>query len=349
MAEIKKEGFGSKLLSNAGTIVGGLTTLGSWLGIGEKRQDRRQLEQQGKLNRQGAETAKDLADYEQNLKLKMWKDTNYTAQLAEAEKAGVSKAAAIGGSGTGTQGASVGGVPSGTAADAASSMNAATGRGAAGLQTAAQLNLMKAQADNLNADTRVKNTDADKKAGVDTDNVKADTDNKILDNLRGRLEYEIRNNSKDDVSKQIQAATSKAISEAQSATSTARVGLETQDATINKIKQEAIGAMIQNAAMKQNIELDKAKINEIAVKLQQGWAEQEIAKRGQDVSKENMEELTKTMLISSGINAAGNIIGDLIDLRQTWKGRQGKNITKKVTNSDKGWKTETTTNYRTNK
>ena len=67
-----------------------------------------------------------MADYEQALKLKMWKDTNYGGMLAEAEKVGVSKAAAIGGSGTGTQGASVGNVGGGNAADAASTTNART-------------------------------------------------------------------------------------------------------------------------------------------------------------------------------------------------------------------------------
>lgn len=156
MGKDNEDSLGSKLLSNAGGIIGGVTSALRLFGVGEKRQDRRQIDQQGKLNDVNAKTAKELADYENAGKLKMWKDTNYTAQLAEATKAGVSKAAAIGGSGTGTQGASVSGVGGGSAADAASTMQANTGAAAQAIQSAAQLNLMKAQADNLNADTKDK-------------------------------------------------------------------------------------------------------------------------------------------------------------------------------------------------
>lgn len=141
------------ILGSAGQILGAAGTIGGWLGIGEARQDKRQITQQGKLNDLNAKTAKELADYEQGLKLKMWKDTNYSAMLQQAELAGVSKAAAIGGSGTGTQGASVGSVGGGSAADAASTTNARTAQAQAGMQLASQLALQKAQKENIEADT----------------------------------------------------------------------------------------------------------------------------------------------------------------------------------------------------
>ncbi|UYL83849.1 MAG: hypothetical protein [Wigfec virus K19_81] len=155
----KKQQNGN-LLGTAGSIIGGLSTIGGWLGIGEGRQDRRQINQQTKLNEVNAKTAKEMADHEQALKLKMWKDTNYGGMLAEAEKAGVSKAAAIGGSGTGTQGASVGSVGGGNAADAASTTNARTAQAQAGMQLASQLALMKAQKENIEADTANKTAGA---------------------------------------------------------------------------------------------------------------------------------------------------------------------------------------------
>lgn len=156
------------ILSSAGSIIGGLTTIGGWLGIGEGRQDRRQVDQQRKLNEVNAKTAREQADYEQQLKLQMWKDTNYGAQLEEAKKAGVSKAAAIGGSGTGTQGASVSSPSGGSAADAAATSNARVAQQQAGMQLASQIALMKAQKDNLDADTADTLANIPKK-GVETD------------------------------------------------------------------------------------------------------------------------------------------------------------------------------------
>lgn len=154
------------LLETAGGVVTGLTKI---LGIGQKKQDKRQVAQQEKLNDVNAKTAKEMADYEQNLKYDMWDKTNLSAQLQQAKKAGVSKAAAIGGGGTGTQGASVGSVGGGNAADAASTENANTNQSALGLQAAAQLGLLKAQKENIEADTENKKVDAVKKSGIDTE------------------------------------------------------------------------------------------------------------------------------------------------------------------------------------
>lgn len=188
MEESKKSGGG--LGSMAGAIVGGLSTIGGWLGIGEKRQDRRQISQQEKLNDVNKKTAKEMADYEQNLKYDMWDKTNLSAQLQQAKKAGVSKAAAIGGSGTGTQGASVGNVGGGQAADAASAMNASTNQSATGVQTATQLAMAKAQIENIEANTEKTKVDAAKAAGIDTDIAnenwrKINRENETFDNAGG--------------------------------------------------------------------------------------------------------------------------------------------------------------------
>lgn len=141
------------LLDNAGTIVGTLGTIAGWAGVGEGRQDRRQIAQQGKLNEVNEASNRRSAGYEQALKLQMWKDTNYKAQLEQAEIAGVSKAAAIGGGTGGAQGASVSSVGSGSAADAASTSNARTSSIGMGMQLASQIALQNAQKENIEADT----------------------------------------------------------------------------------------------------------------------------------------------------------------------------------------------------
>lgn len=130
----------------------------------EARQDERQLKQQQELLNQQIAGNKSLADYEQELKMKMWHDTNYTAQLKEADKAGISKAAAIGGGGSGVgQGASVSGVSGGQAADAA-------GTQMAGIQQ----QMAMAQIANMSANTE--------KTKAETRNIGADTEGREFHN-----------------------------------------------------------------------------------------------------------------------------------------------------------------------
>ena len=56
-----------------------------------------------------------MADYEQELGLKMWKDTNYPAQVEMMKEAGLNPAAVLsnGGGGSGATGASAAGVGGG--------------------------------------------------------------------------------------------------------------------------------------------------------------------------------------------------------------------------------------------
>lgn len=222
---------GEFLKENAGGIIGGLTTIGSWLGIGEGRQDKRQVDQQTKLNEVNSKTSKDLANYEQDLKLKMWKDTNYGGQLAEASKAGVSKAAAIGGSGTGTQGASVGGISGGGAADAASTTNARTAQTQAGMQLASQLALQKAQKENIEADT------VNKKAGAE--NTGANTEGQQIEN-------EINKRTKQE---QIEIIRDKGLEQTAKAVQEQNKGVistETLQNQIKTIQEETIGKILNN-------------------------------------------------------------------------------------------------------
>lgn len=170
----------SKLMQTAGNVSGIISTaVGGIQAAGQlfknqnninAREDRRQLEQQSKLNELNTKSNKELADYEQELKLKMWKDTNYAAQLKQAEIAGVSKAAVLGGSGTGTQGASVN--SSGIGGGAANS--------AASQGTNIQQALAAAQIANLAADTQKKTAEAEK-TNADTKGIGITTESNQFD------------------------------------------------------------------------------------------------------------------------------------------------------------------------
>lgn len=236
-----------------GAIIGGATTAASMLGIGEGRQDKRQIRQQGAINDVNAKTAKEMADYEQNLKLKMWKDTNYGAQLEQASLAGVSKAAAIGGSGTGTQGASVSTGGGGTAADAAATQAANNSTFQQNMMLASQVALQKAQKENIEADTA---------------NKKAETTGKGLDNT-------VKEKTIPAQVQQIEENAARALAEAVQSQQKQAINEETMKDQIKTIQEEAIGKVLKNKG--QDIENRKKQAELIIKQFEAKMAESGIA------------------------------------------------------------------------
>lgn len=179
MAEKKSMNVSSLI----GAGVGALGTIGNWFGIGEKRQDKRQIEQQRKLQELGIQGSKELSDYNYAKQLQMWKDTNYSEQIKEAKDAGMSISALYGGSGGGGAGTiSSGGmaIGQGQASDSASAENASTNSKLATAQLAnivAQTEKTKAETANLeptgknieaNTANTIWQTELSKKLNTDT-------------------------------------------------------------------------------------------------------------------------------------------------------------------------------------
>lgn len=157
------------IAAGAGALISGAKALG----IGAGAADRRQLKQQGKLQDLSIKGSKEMTDYNKEAELEMWKNTNWAAQRAEAEKAGLSVGWLMGKGGgqggtTGSGGMSVG---MGQAADGASRENAKT-----------QQMMAAAQIANLNADTEKKQVEAGKLGGVDTDSANEDVVGKKFNN-----------------------------------------------------------------------------------------------------------------------------------------------------------------------
>lgn len=286
----------------ANTIAGGVSSVKSLFENKKKeqaRQDARQLKQQTALNNVNAQTSKELADYEQALKLKMWKDTNYTAQLREAQKAGVSKAAVLGGGGAGVgQGASVNstGIGSG-AANAAQTETAQL-----------QKDMVASQIANINADTKVKEAQAS--------NTETDTELKDIDAEFNRVRNEIQADSKWDQMEMIKDTARKMMHEKNIALTSQIVNERTYEDQIKKIQKEAEISALMVDATKAGTALTKAEAAAIQEKLDIAWEELKVAREGQQVSRENMEKLAETMLWQAGIQATGNIINSLIDIRK---------------------------------
>lgn len=129
-----------------------------------KGKDKRQLRQQEKLMNLEISGQKQLMDYGMGLQHEMWKQTGPTGQVEELTKAGLNPALiyGMGGAGGQTTGSPGGNVTGGKApAGSGAEQEALLGMGM-------QLALMGAQKENIEADTNLKEVEANKKGGVDT-------------------------------------------------------------------------------------------------------------------------------------------------------------------------------------
>lgn len=147
------------ILNIAAPLIGaglGMFTQGS--------QDKRQLEQQKKLQELQLKGGKEMADYNKENSMDIWNRTNYGAQKAHMKAAGLNPALMYGqggGGGATTSGGS-GGMPSG---GSAGDPNAGTANVMGMAMMAANLKLIEAQTNKVNVE-------AAKEAGVDTEAAK---------------------------------------------------------------------------------------------------------------------------------------------------------------------------------
>lgn len=140
-------------LGMIGGQIGG-AILGNVLNSGA-RED--QLEQQEKLMRQQIQGQKELTDYNRQQQMQMWRDTNYTAQIAEIKRAGLSPGLIYGKGGAGGASSSVapGSISGGKAEHVTPLASMAMGQ---------QLAAQAAAIENTKADTEAKRVAAAKDA-----------------------------------------------------------------------------------------------------------------------------------------------------------------------------------------
>lgn len=133
------------------------------------KNDKRQIEQQRKLQNMQMQGNKEMMDYGMMKQLQMWKETNYSAQMAELEKAGLNPALLYGMKGGG-------GVTTGSPAGGVTGGSAPTGGGehVQGLQMGLQMRMMKAQIDLAESQANKNNVEATKTGGIDTTKAQAE-------------------------------------------------------------------------------------------------------------------------------------------------------------------------------
>lgn len=322
---------------NKGTDWGGV--IGTGLGLiapllqNKKAQDKRQLKQQQGLTDIQAKANKSQAEYERQLAMQMWKDTNFDAQKAEMEKAGLSIAGMYSGAGGGgtAGGVSVAGVGGGSASDSASMANAETNKIGMALQ-GAQLGLLGAQKENIEADTR------NKEAGAGGQ----------------EIENEVKGNTKNSQELQIGAEAQRSAEEASMATTRNQILKATSDMEIARQKAVSKGEEIHNLLMNADIKVSKQRVINMVREIQESvqriaiekgklsneviknaWQET-VARDGLGIERGNLDQRQNEMLMGLVYEAIGMGRGGIGTSTNTkgYSEKKGSYMEKRTTKSN---------------
>lgn len=289
--------IGDILKDNAGSIISTGLDIAT-----AKYNDRRQLEQQRKLQNLQIAGQEQLGKFNQGLALDTWEKTNYAAQRKQMEKAGLNVGLMYEGGGQGgtTQGGSAGSVTGGQAPQ-----GNPVGMGLDRMMLQAQMKLVEAQTKKTEAETV-------KTAGVDTQAVttgiqqmlqnttNAAVQNELMqyDKQLKEIETNIQGKSQQEIINQIATTTQKLQAETEKAKNEGKISTETANDIVKQVKQNTIEQQLRMSAIKTGIiktEMDtaetKAKIGRIATEittmletLRQG--QQKIGQEGQRITQE---------------------------------------------------------------
>lgn len=274
-------------------ISAGAGLAGSILGIGTAGwQDRRQVRQQKKLTDVSVKAQKELNDYNQQLGIKTWKETNYAAQRDQLIKAGLNPGLMYGQAGAGgvTMAGPSNGVPGASASGASGEWGMGIQLGLAAQQTAANIELAKAEADKARAD-------ADKTRGIDTDVAKGSLDKIIAETQNEAIKGRLMNIQSDigEIDKalrpyQIKAEIDNAIQQANKLSLDNAITTDSYNSIVSEIRSRAIGQAITNELNSANIDLKKAEKQALITGVVQKWTQLGIEQQAVDVQKKGTQQ-----------------------------------------------------------
>lgn len=281
-------------MSYAEDLAGQLGTQAASTGLGgimdlifQPWRNRQQQDQNAALLKQNVGAQKEMGEFNYQKQLEMWNATNSEAQMKHLKDAGLNPALMYGGGGGGGS-TTTGGGGMGISGAAA---QVSQGNNGMNILLPAQVELMKAQARNLDANTA-------KTAGADTTKTTTETSVLQTQNELQKLDLKVNENTlweriNEIVSRSIQQQEQGIIAGQQRT-----IGEETINANISKIKQEAVNTLIQAEVMRSHINLNEAQINKLS---------QDIIQRGQEIAIKTFEAETE-----ANQPGLGKIIGSLI-------------------------------------
>lgn len=241
----------------------------------EGHNDRRQLRQQEKLNEQQLETNKRMSDYQRELQMQMWHDTNYGAQLEEMKKVGLSPGLMYGQSGGGA-------TTTGGGASGVSATSAPTGGGEImGMQ------MMQAQRDLIQAQTRKTQVETENigEEGIDTrlkesnianiaQGIKTEQAKQAMLKVQtgiAEIEQDLKSESYEDTLNTIKYQARIANKQLGLLENEKEISDETKKNKISIVEGELIGLGLANEMKKAGIQLTEEQIKKTRADIAQGW------------------------------------------------------------------------------
>ena len=259
----------------AALIAGGVTAAGMGM---QAQANKKQRAENEKMMQKQLQNQKELNEFNTGLGLETWDKTNFAEQRKQIDKAGLSVGLMYGKGGQGGMLGSQGGSASaGQVPDYGDQVGKMAGMG---MQAGLQLQLLKAQKENVEADTANKQQDTVNKA-EGTAGITADSKNKTIS-------ASLNDQSYLEQLEALKASAQKAVGEAKKAGAEGEVA----QATVNQeIEQRALKTAIMGVeltAKETGITLTEAQIKETGSKIEKNVAE---IQRMQDMTELQKQDL----------------------------------------------------------
>lgn len=220
-----------------------------------------QMKNQQELNKQG-----------QELQMKTWQETNYPAQMSMLKEAGLNPALIYGqkGAGGATTGSQGGGSAQSGSAPAPQNMN--IGNMVEAAKVAAETALLKAQKENIEADTEKKGAETGAIA-TSIEKMIAETENTELKSKLIEVQTDIEQISKANRQYQIDAELANIAENTNKLKLENSITTEAYESIIKEIEAKAIGQILQNELTRTKTKVEEGQILKITNEIQKMWVE----------------------------------------------------------------------------
>lgn len=240
-----------------------------------------QYNQQEKLLGQQQKYNMAATDYNMQKQLELWEKTGFGPQVEQLKKAGLNPALLYSKGGPGGSTA----VATQNNQAAASHTQAESANVGQMAQMGMQLELIKAQKENIEADTKLKLADATKTSGVDTqvaqnqlELIAAQTNNEIIktainEQIKDQqfIETHIKTMTMNMIVSQAVYQTGQMYETLHSQVMQNKITEQTMNDQIAIVKQQKINLYVQKLVMESGMQVNKAQIEKMAADIAQGW------------------------------------------------------------------------------